>query len=116
MLIFVVAEMMFFGGLISAHTIVKASAVMGWPPPGQPRLPWQETLINTAALIVSGFVLYYAHRRFTRSAAAARMPLLVAMLLGAFFVAFQGMEWLALLREGLTLLSGPHGGFFYLNT
>src|SRR5262245_14495533 len=71
MLIFVVAETMFFGGLISAHTIVKTMALTGWPPPGQPRLPVHETLINTAALIASGFVLYYAHRRFTHKAASA---------------------------------------------
>lgn len=114
MLIFVVAETMFFGGLISAHTIVKNSALSGWPPPGQPRLPVQETLINTAALIVSGFVLHYARRRFAREAASAKAPLLVAMLLGAFFVLFQGIEWTALLREGLTMTSSTHGGFFYL--
>jgi cytochrome c oxidase subunit III len=114
MLIFVFAEVMFFGGLISAHTIVKSSAIAGWPPPGQPRLPVGETLINTVALVASGLVLYLAHRRFLRSAAAARAPMLVAILLGGFFVAFQGVEWLGLLREGLTFTGGPHGGFFYL--
>ena len=36
------------------------------------------------------------------------------MLLGAFFVLFQGVEWVALLREGLTLTSSTHGAFFYL--
>jgi cytochrome c oxidase subunit 3 len=113
-LIFVIAELMFFGGLISAHTIVKSSALSGWPPPGQPRLPVYETLINTAALIASGFVLYYARRRYGQSAALARRPLLIAMLLGAFFVVFQGVEWAGLLREGLTLTSSTHGGFFYL--
>jgi cytochrome c oxidase subunit 3 len=113
-LIFVIAELMFFGGLISAHTIVKSSAISGWPPPGQPRLPASETLINTAALIASGFVLYYARRRYMHNAALARRPLLIAMLLGAFFVVFQGVEWAALLREGLTLTSSTHGGFFYL--
>lgn len=114
MLIFVVAEVMFFGGLISAHTIVKSSALAGWPPPGQPRLPAGETLINTAALIASGVMLFLAHRRFARSSAAAKAPLLVSILLGAFFVVFQGVEWAALLHEGLTFTSGPHGGFFYL--
>jgi len=114
MLILVIAELMFFGGLISAHTIVKASALTGWPPPGQPRLPVGETLINTAALIASGFVLYFARRRYLRDPEKAKWPMLVAILLGAFFVVFQGVEWAALLREGLTITSGPHGGFFYL--
>ena len=34
--------------------------------------------------------------------------------LGAFFVVFQGFEWIALIREGLTLTSSNHGSFFYL--
>ena len=114
MLIFVVAEMMFFSGLISAHTIVKTTALNGWPPPGQPRLPIGETLINTAALIASGFVLYAAHRAYRKRPDSARMPLLAAILLGAFFVAFQGAEWVALLREGLTLTTSTHASFFYL--
>jgi cytochrome c oxidase subunit 3 len=114
MLILVIAEVMFFAGLISAHTIVKVSALSGWPPPGQPRLPVAETMINTAALIVSGFMLYFAHRRYLRNPELAKRPMLIAILLGAFFVVFQGVEWAGLLREGLTLSSGPHGGFFYL--
>ena len=108
MLIFVIAEVMFFGGLISAHTIVRTTALNGWPP-GQPRLPIQETLINTAALIASGFVLRAAHRAYERElgGARAKRPLLVAMLLGLFFVGFQGMEWAALLREGLGSRPAP---------
>ena len=30
------------------------------------------------------------------------------------FVGFQGMEWIALLGEGLTMQSSTYGGFFYL--
>jgi cytochrome c oxidase subunit 3 len=114
MLICVVCEVMFFSGFISAHTIVKTTAINGWPPPGQPRLPIGETLINTAALIASGFVLRYAGRAFRKRADAARWPLLASLLLGAFFVAFQGAEWVALLREGLTLTTSTHASFFYL--
>lgn len=114
MLILVVAETMFFGGLISAHTIVRTTALNGWPPPGQPRLPIAETAVNTLALLASGFVLRRAHHRYEKAALLAKGPLLVAMLLGVFFVVFQGAEWLALLREGLTLTSSTHGGFFYL--
>jgi heme/copper-type cytochrome/quinol oxidase subunit 3 len=36
------------------------------------------------------------------------------MLTGAFFVCFQGYEWIQLLRQGLTLRSSLNGGFFYL--
>lgn len=114
MLIFVITEIMFFGGLISAHSIVKSSATGGWPPPGQPRLPVQETLLNTAALIASGFFLYRALRAYEGGPRAVRRPLGLAIALGAFFVLFQGAEWVALLREGLTVTSSTHGGFFYL--
>lgn len=114
MVIFVIAEMMFFAGLISAFTIVRTTALAGWPPPGQPRLPVEETLINSVALLVSAAVLYSAQRRFRREPSAAKLPLLVAMALGAFFVVFQGFEWVAMLRQGLTMQSSTHGAFFYL--
>lgn len=114
MLIFVIAEAMFFSGLISAHTIVRAQALQGWPPPGQPRLPWQETLVNTAALIASGVLMYVAVRTFSKVSSRALRPLFVSLLLGAFFVAFQGVEWVAMLRDGLTMTSSTHGAFFYL--
>jgi heme/copper-type cytochrome/quinol oxidase subunit 3 len=39
---------------------------------------------------------------------------MLSMLLGAFFVVFQGFEWVALIRQGLTLTSSTLGGFFYL--
>ena len=114
MLIFVFTEAMLFAGLISAHAIVRAQAAGMWPPYGQPRLPAEETALNTAALLVSGAVLLVAHFAYRRAPSRALLPLLVATLLGAFFVVFQGVEWVALLREGLTLRSSTYGSFFYL--
>jgi cytochrome c oxidase subunit 3 len=113
MLLFIASEAMFFAGLISAFTIVRSGAPV-WPPPGQPRLPLEETALNTAALLVSGVLLIFVRRAFNRRRQNAEKPLLVAMGLGAFFVVFQGVEWAALLREGLTLTSSSLGSFFYL--
>src|SRR5262245_28640929 len=113
MLIFVVTELMLFAGFMSAFTITRA-AYNTWPPIGQPRLPASETLLNTTALLASGVVLFFANRAFVRGAASASKLLLSALLLGAFFVLFQGFEWVGLLREGLTLTSSNHGAFFYL--
>jgi cytochrome c oxidase subunit 3 len=113
MLIFVVTEVMFFSGFISAFTIVRASATMGWPPPGQPRLPAMQTAVNTACLMLSGVALFVAWLAFKKSPSKARVPFLVAMLLGFAFVSLQGVEWVALLQEGLTLTSSTHGAFFY---
>lgn len=114
-LIFIFAEVMFFAGLISAHAIVR-SQVAGqlWPPYGQPRLPIEETAVNTLALLVSGIVLVLAWFAYRREPSGARIPLLLSILLGTVFVGFQGIEWMALLAEGLTIQSSTYGGFFYL--
>lgn len=113
MLLFVFTESMVFAGLIAAHAIAKAGATE-WPPFGQPRLPVAVTMVNTVALLLSGLVLFWAHRLWKHSPADARRPLLWATLLGLFFVAAQGREWVALIGEGLTLTSSTYGGFFYL--
>lgn len=113
MLIFIATETMLFGGLISAFTIVRAGSPV-WPPPNQPRLPFEETALNTVALLLSGLLLYVAARRFQKDRESARLPLLASMLLGAFFVVFQGFEWAAMLSQGLTLTSSTLGSFFYL--
>jgi heme/copper-type cytochrome/quinol oxidase subunit 3 len=115
MLVFIFTEVMFFAGRISAHAIVRSQAAgQMWPPYGQPRLPVEQTAINTAALLVSGIVLFLAWLAFRRESQSARIPLLLSIILGTIFVVFQGLEWVALLGEGLTLQSSSYGGFFYL--
>lgn len=113
MSVFLLTEVMFFAGLLSAFLITKASATFGWPPPGQPRLPAEETLVNSAALLVSGALLFWAGR-VHKDGGASGLWLWSAAAFGAFFVLFQGAEWAALLGEGLTLTSGKHGAFFYV--
>ncbi len=113
MLLFVITEAMLFAGLISAFTIYRASAIV-WPPPGQPRLPLELTLANTAVLLSSGLLLYLCRRRFRRDPAGARALLLGAAGLGLVFVLVQGYEWVRLIAQGLTLTSSPLGSFFYL--
>ena len=116
MALFVFMEVMLFVGFISAFMIVKNSATGGlWPPPDQPRLPVTATAINTAALLLSGMSLFLSNRAFQRDARAVAGRLLgAAILLGGFFVVFQGVEWVGLLRQGMTLTSSQIGAFFYL--
>jgi cytochrome c oxidase subunit 3 len=113
MLIFVATEAMLFAGLISAFTIIRSTAVM-WPPPGQPRLPFERTALNTAMLLLSGACLVWARLRFNRGRSRARGPLTAALVLGAFFLVCQGAEWVAMIGQGLTLRSSALGSFFYL--
>jgi heme/copper-type cytochrome/quinol oxidase subunit 3 len=114
-IVFVAAEVMFFAALISAHTIAKASAMGGiWPPAGQPRLPVERTAINTAALLGSGVLLWLTNRCLVRTPKVARHYLEASIALGLAFVSLQGIEWIRLIREGLTLTSSSHGSFFYL--
>ena len=113
MILFILTEIMLFSGMISAFSIVRASALV-WPPPDQPRLPIEETAFNTAALFASGLCLYLAQRRFSVDRASARTPLIAAIALGTFFVLFQGWEWASMLAQGLTLTSSTLGSFFYL--
>lgn len=113
MCLFVLTEIMLFSGLISAFSITRASSAI-WPPPNQPRLPVEETAINTLALFASGLLLYWAQRRFEQDRASAKAPLIASIALGAFFVLFQGWEWFSMLAQGLTLTSSTLGSFFYL--
>jgi len=115
MLLLVGAETMFFAGLISAFTISRAAANPGvWSLPTEPLLPVASTLVNTAALLLSGVLMFVAGRQFARRSPAASRTLSAAWLLGAAFVGLQGREWVALLGQGLTLLSSKLGSFFYL--
>lgn len=115
MVMFTFTEAMLFAGMISAHAIVRArSAGQMWPPFGQPRLPVEQTAFNTAALLVSGIALLLAHFAYRRRPRQALGPMAIAVLLGLFFVVFQGVEWVALIGDGLTLQSSTYGSFFYL--
>jgi len=116
MAVFVFTEIMLFAGFISAYVIVRNSVPPGlWPPPDQPRLPFERTALNTAALLASGVLVWVAHLASNRRGpAAARWPLSLGLALGALFVVLQGAEWASLLRQGLTLSSSQVGSFFYL--
>lgn len=115
MVLFVLVEMMLFAGLISAHMAFISDQVgQIWPPLDQPRLPFAETAVNTAVLLISGCALLGAQLGFRSEPRRARILLTVALALGAFFVGSQGVEWAGLIREGLTFSSSAYGAFFYL--
>jgi cytochrome c oxidase subunit III len=115
MAMFVFTEVMLFSGFVSAFTIVKSSAPLGiWPPADQPRLPLEATALNTAALLLSGVLLHLAWRTHRKDALRGGRLLTAAIALGGLFVLLQGIEWVALIGQGLTLTSSQLGSFFYL--
>jgi cytochrome c oxidase subunit III len=115
MLLFVITEIMIFSAFISAYLVVGSSAPT-WPPIDQPRLPIEATAFNTFILLLSGFFTFRANRSFflPGEEGKACSLFLISILLGIFFVLFQGYEWIGLISYGMTMTSGPYGSFFYL--
>ena len=110
MLIFMVTEAMFFAGLISAYMVIRAG-IEEWPPWGQPRLPVVATAFNTVVLLASGFIMAHSRACFKKKELAlGRRWLGISILLGSFFLVFQGYEWIQLLKFGFTLSSSVYGG------
>lgn len=108
-----VAETMFFSGLIGAYLVFRGSAPM-WPPPNLPRLPLGVTWLNTLVLMASGVTMIAAVRAARRDdQRALRRGLVFTGTLGLTFLAVQGSEWARLMHHGLTLSTGMYGATFY---
>jgi heme/copper-type cytochrome/quinol oxidase subunit 3 len=106
-LFFIVTEVMFFAGLISAFWVIRFS-LTDWPPTGQPRYPVAVTLFNTLFLFASGVTHFFYRRNRAPSLFTA------TVLLGALFLLLQGREWLRLIEFGLTVTSSLYGSIFYV--
>ncbi len=114
MLIFLIFGAMIFAGMVGIFMLTRTAAGGAWPPAGQPWFPLEETAINTALLLVSGALVFLAARAWEKREARTGPLLVSAIVLGAFFVFFQGVIWVAMIRQGLTLTSSQHGNFFCL--
>jgi heme/copper-type cytochrome/quinol oxidase subunit 3 len=112
-LLFITAEIMFFGGMISSFVVFRFSPVQ-WPPVGQPRLPLEVTTVNTLILLFSGFTFFLTFKALKASQHDRFKKLLtLTAVLGLVFLLVQGFEWIRLLHFGLTLHNSIFGGFFY---
>jgi heme/copper-type cytochrome/quinol oxidase subunit 3 len=108
-----VAETMFFAGLIGAYLVFRFGSVV-WPPPNLPRLPLEVTWANTIVLTMSGFTMIAALRAVQAGEQKKlQTHALVTLLLGVLFVGIQGSEWVRLIHHGLTLETGTYGATFY---
>lgn len=109
----ILAEVMFFGGMVAAFLVLRMNATE-WPPPAQPRLPIGVTAVNTAVLLASSLTV----ARALRAARADDRRGLATWLgrtavLGCLFLLVQGAEWVRLVGFGLTVSSGTYGATFY---
>ncbi len=114
MLVFLVFDAMMFAGMVGIFMLTRGAAGAEWPPPGQPWFPPWETAINTTALLVSGLLVLRANLTWEKPEARVGPLLFAAIVLGAFFLFFQGVIWLVLIRQGLNLASSQYGAFFCL--
>jgi cytochrome c oxidase subunit 3 len=109
-----VAETMFFAGLIGAYLVFRVGSPT-WPPPDLPRLPLAVTTVNTVVLTASVVTMAGALAAAGRGEGRRLRRLLgVTGALGSLFLLIQGSEWVRLIHHGLTLSAGTYGATFYV--
>jgi len=112
-LIFLGAEAMFFGGLISAFLVLRGGNEV-WPPVDQPRLPVVVTALNTLLLLFSAYTMRRAAEGVRRDRVRELQQWLTATaVLGGIFLSVQGAEWIRLVGYGLSATTSTYGGTFY---
>lgn len=110
--LFIITEIMFFSGLISAYLVNRAGATQ-WPPASQPRLPIEITAVNTGILLLSAIFFIVLITTFSNKRNQAKLWLGLTLIGGLTFLGIQGYEWIKLLGFGLTTTSSVYGAFFY---
>ena len=100
-----------------------AKAWSTWPPQGVELLsPWQLPLLNTVTLLLSGCTVTWAHHAVAiGDRKAAKLGLLITVILGVFFTAVQAYEYNHIIHEHLffndnALNSGLYGSIFFMAT
>jgi cytochrome c oxidase subunit III len=109
----ILAEVMFFGGMVAAFLMLRMNATE-WPPSQQPRLPVGVTAVNTVVLLGSSYTLARALRAVRADDRRGLVTWLGrTAILGGLFLLVQGVEWVRLVGFGLTVSSGAYGATFY---
>lgn len=114
MAFFLAAEVMFFAGLLAAYIVLR-SHVTPWPPPDQPRFPWQITGFNTLILLSSGVTILWMEKALKKGCHLCVLGWLgLTAIAGILFLGIQGYEWWQLLQFGLTTAHNIYAGLFYV--
>lgn len=116
MVIFLCAWAMLFCGLFLAYGVIRTSE-HPWPPTGAPRLPVGLGALNLVLIGAASFAYHLGLQRVRRGLRKrAALPLVLALALGAVFLAVQAAVWIDLYRRGLVLDGGPYAAFIYVIT
>jgi cytochrome c oxidase subunit 3 len=123
MALFITSEVFFFfaffwaffwGALVPPETVA-----VSWPPEGVHPVPtWEIPFLNTLILLTSGATVTWAHHAIKHNDnRTAFRALVLTVVLGLTFTAFQGYEyWHAIVKEGFDLTDGIFGSAFYMAT
>jgi cytochrome c oxidase subunit 3 len=127
-IIWLSSELMFFAALFAMYfTIRSVDKGLGQPWP-QANLDLTLASINTTVLLLSSVtcqlgVFAVARGQIRRSGSVFNMArwglrewYVLTFLMGLYFVLGQGYEYLALIRDGVTLQSSNYGSVFFLTT
>jgi heme/copper-type cytochrome/quinol oxidase subunit 3/O-antigen ligase len=115
--LFVVSEMMLFGGLFAAYFFLRNQAG-GWPPTGVEHTVSKGLGIALSVfLISSSLTAHYALLSLKQGKTQVfKLALMLTMVLGGIFIGGQIYEWLTLMDEGLKASSGAYGSTFFVIT
>ncbi|MFM7266286.1 MAG: heme-copper oxidase subunit III [Cyanobium sp.] len=113
MVIFLCSESVIFLAFFAGYAVLKLSSPV-WLPAGVEGLEVRSPLINTVILVSSSFVAWFAEVQLQRGRLwRFRALWLLTMVMGAYFVFGQAVEWRGL---AFSLRDGVFGGTFYLLT
>lgn len=111
--VFLFSESIVFLSFFMTYIALR-STTTPWLPPGVPRLEVAKPAFNTAVLVSSSFVIYFADRALKRNKLNQfRLLWLLTSAMGTYFLVGQAIEW-SNLSFGLT--TGLFGATFYLLT
>jgi cytochrome c oxidase subunit 3 len=111
--VFLFSESIIFLSFFATYIALRLTTTP-WLPPGVPRLEVVKPGINTAVLVSSSFVIYFAERALKRQKLKQfRWLWLLTSAMGSYFLIGQAIEW-SHLSFGLT--TGLFGATFYLLT
>ncbi len=115
MLVFLLAEVMFFAGLVSAYIVLRSGAAE-WRPAGLPPLVRGLSVSNTLLLCASAGSMLLAQLAVRRGdPAGLKMHLLVTLAVGCTFLGVQVYEFYRLLRI-VPFAGNVFGSVFYTLT